>query len=157
MVAVGVTVMVTDALCNGGATPFPLRFTCKGTVDALDVMLRVPVRIPGAAGVKVRLTVQLAPAASELPHVLLCANSAVVVIAGKVSADVPVLVSSIELVAGAPPLVATPRFSVAADRLSGAGVSVANAKVSAESRTVAALLLVTVSVRRSLSPSAAPA
>ena len=78
------------------------------------------------------------------------------VTAGKASAVVPVLIRSIELVAGMPALVASPRFSEATDKLSGFGVSVAKVKTSAESRMFGRLLLLTVSVRRSLSPSTAP-
>ena len=128
LVVAGVTVIVIDARCNGGAMPFAFRSTSNGTEDALDVMLSVPVRTPSAAGVKVKVTVQLAPTARELPQVLFCANSAVVVIVGKVSAVAPVLISSMEVVAGALPLVDTPKFSEAADRLSGFGVSVANSE-----------------------------
>jgi hypothetical protein len=38
-------------------------------------MFSEAVRVPEAEGVKVTLIVQLAPAATELPHVLVCAKS----------------------------------------------------------------------------------
>jgi hypothetical protein len=38
-------------------------------------MLSAAVRVPEAEGVKVTLIVQLAPAATELPHALVCAKS----------------------------------------------------------------------------------
>jgi hypothetical protein len=155
MVAVGVTVMVTDALCNGGATQIPLRFTCKGTVDALDVMLRVPERVPGAAGVKVRLTVQLAPAASELPHVFVRLNSDDAVTTGKLSEDAPVFVITMDAGEDVPPVACDPNTIWAVERVRGAGVKVAVANTSAVSMTFGAFRLFTVSTRRSLSPAAA--
>ena len=41
----------------------------------LSVMIKVAVRVQLAAGVKVTLTEQFAPPASELPHVVVSANS----------------------------------------------------------------------------------
>ena len=40
---------------------------------ALSVILNDAVRVPEAVGLKVTLKVQLAPVASEVPHVLVCA------------------------------------------------------------------------------------
>jgi hypothetical protein len=39
----------------------------------LSVMVIAPVRVPVAVGVKVTLMVQFAPAATEVPQVLVCA------------------------------------------------------------------------------------
>ena len=50
--------------------PVPERLTVCGLPLALSVMLTEAVRLPLAAGVKVTLMVQLLPAATELPHVL---------------------------------------------------------------------------------------
>ena len=50
--------------------PLPERLTLCGLPLALSVMLSEAVRLPLAEGVNVTLIVQLAPAASELPHVL---------------------------------------------------------------------------------------
>ncbi len=58
-----------------GAVPVPVRVTDCGLSEALSVMLRVPVRVPEAVGVKVTLMLQLAPAATELPQVLVCVKS----------------------------------------------------------------------------------
>ena len=58
-----------------GAVPVPVRVTLWGLPLALSVMVTDAVRLPLAAGVKVRLMVQLAPAATELPQVLVWAKS----------------------------------------------------------------------------------
>src|SRR5208282_1680745 len=55
--------------------PVPERLTAWGLPLALSVMLTEAVRLPLAVGVKVTLIVQLAPAATELPQVLVCAKS----------------------------------------------------------------------------------
>ena len=52
------------------AVPVPERLTICGLPLALSVMLTEAVRLPLAAGLNVTLIVQLAPAATELPHVL---------------------------------------------------------------------------------------
>ena len=57
------------------AVPVPERLTDCGLPLALSVMLTEAVRLPLAAGVNVTLMVQLAPAATELPHVLVWAKS----------------------------------------------------------------------------------
>ena len=63
----------------------------------LSVTVNVPVRVPPAAGLKLTLTVQLPPIATELPHVFVCEKSlaSVPLIATllTVSAAVPVLLS----------------------------------------------------------------
>ena len=53
-----------------GAVPVPERLTVCGLPLALSVMLTEAVKLPLAAGVNVTLMVQLLPAATELPHVL---------------------------------------------------------------------------------------
>ena len=53
-----------------GAVPVPVRLTVCGLPLALSVMLTEAVRVPGAVGVNLTLIVQLPPAATELPHVL---------------------------------------------------------------------------------------
>jgi hypothetical protein len=58
-----------------GAVPVPERLTAWGLPPALSLMLIEAARLPLAVGVKVTLTVQLAPAASELPQVLVWAKS----------------------------------------------------------------------------------
>jgi hypothetical protein len=50
--------------------PFPVRLTICGLPATLSELLTVAVRVPAVGGLNVTLIVQLAPAASELPHVL---------------------------------------------------------------------------------------
>jgi uncharacterized protein YabE (DUF348 family) len=52
------------------ATPVPLSATVCGEPVALSAMESEAVKLAAEAGVKVTETVQLAPAASELPQVL---------------------------------------------------------------------------------------
>jgi hypothetical protein len=51
------------------AVPVPERFAANVPTPGI-VTLRIPVRVPMAVGVKVRLYVQLFPAAREVPHVV---------------------------------------------------------------------------------------
>ena len=57
------------------AVPVPDRLTACGLPLALSAMLTDPARLPLAEGVNVTLIVQLPPAATELPQLLLCAKS----------------------------------------------------------------------------------
>ena len=49
--------------------PLPLRLIFCGVFGALSFRVTAPVRVPVAIGVNFTLTVQLAPAATELPQV----------------------------------------------------------------------------------------
>jgi len=55
---------------TAGAVPVPERPTVCGLLGALSVRVTEAALLPVAVGVKVTLIVQLAPAATELPHVL---------------------------------------------------------------------------------------
>ncbi len=55
--------------------PVPVRLTVWGLSLALSVIVRVPVRVPVAAGENVTLMPQFAPAATELPQVFVSAKS----------------------------------------------------------------------------------
>jgi hypothetical protein len=55
--------------------PVPMRLTVCGLPLALSVTETEAVRVPLAEGVKVTLIVQLVPAATELPQVLVWAKS----------------------------------------------------------------------------------
>jgi len=57
------------------AVPVPERLTVCGLPLALSVMLTEAVRLPLAEGLNVTLIVQLLPAATELPQVLVWAKS----------------------------------------------------------------------------------
>jgi hypothetical protein len=59
--------------------PVPDSDTVSAGLVALLLTVSVPVRAPEAVGVKVTLTVQLAPAAIDVPQVLVCAKSPLVV------------------------------------------------------------------------------
>ena len=59
-----------------GATAVPVRPTVWGLPVALSLIISEAVRVPVAVGVKVTLIVQLEPAATEEPHVLVWAKSA---------------------------------------------------------------------------------
>jgi hypothetical protein len=58
-----------------GATPVPVRLTLCGLPLALSVTVSDAVRVPDADGVNVTLIVQLAPAATLLPQLLVWAKS----------------------------------------------------------------------------------
>jgi len=58
-----------------GTTPLPVSETDSGLSEALSVIVTDAVRVPVAVGVNVTLIAQLAPATTELPHVLVCAKS----------------------------------------------------------------------------------
>jgi len=53
--------------------PVPVSETVWGLLLAPSVRVKVPVREPVVVGVKDTVTVQLAPAASDVPHVFVCA------------------------------------------------------------------------------------
>jgi hypothetical protein len=55
--------------------PVPLSATVCGLPAALSSIFTDAVRLPAAEGLKVTLAVQLAPGASELPHVLVTTKS----------------------------------------------------------------------------------
>ena len=94
---------MTEALVGKPAkwksAPPPPKFTTCGLPAALSLMVREPVLLPAAVGVKVTLMAQFAPAANPVPQVLSCAKSPVTVIPAMVKAAVPVLV--IVIVCGA--------------------------------------------------------
>jgi hypothetical protein len=58
-----------------GLVPVPVRLTVCGLPAALSETVSVAVRLPGAVGVNVTLMVQLPPAASELPQVVVSGKS----------------------------------------------------------------------------------
>ena len=57
------------------AAPVPERLTLCGLPVALSVRVTAAVRVPAAVGLKVTLIVQLAPAATLDPQLLVCAKS----------------------------------------------------------------------------------
>jgi hypothetical protein len=77
-----------------GGVPVPERLTLVGPFGSLVEMVSVPVRDPLAAGEKVTLTAQLAPAAMVVPQLFVCAKSPVV----EIDVTVTLLVPSFETV-----------------------------------------------------------
>ena len=79
------------------AVPLPLKGTVCGLPAALSLMLSKAFRLPVAVGVKVTLMVQLPPAATEVPQLLLCAKSPALLPVSEmpliVNAALPVLLS----------------------------------------------------------------
>jgi hypothetical protein len=71
------------------AMPAPLRRAECGEPEALSVILTVPLRLPTTAGVKLTEIVQLLPAATVEPHVLVWAKSPDTSMRVTVSAAVP--------------------------------------------------------------------
>ena len=67
----------------------PVRLTVCGLPVALSVMVMVPGWLPVAVGVKVTLMVQLAPAATEVPQVLVWAYGALAAMLVRLSVAVP--------------------------------------------------------------------
>jgi hypothetical protein len=72
--------------------PDPVRLTVCGLPLALSVMVRVPLRVPVAVGVKVTLIAQVEPAATPLPQLFVSAKSPVVAMLEKCTGVVPLLV-----------------------------------------------------------------
>ena len=57
----------------------PVRLAVWGLLVALSVTVKVPLRVPVAVGEKVTLMMQLAPAATLAPQLLVCAKSPLLV------------------------------------------------------------------------------
>src|SRR5438552_1905593 len=87
--------LVGERLTSGAFAYAPVfrSLTVCGLSLALSVMVIVPVRVPVAVGVKVTLMLQLAPAATDVPQVLVCMKSPLATMLVTLSATVPVLVS----------------------------------------------------------------
>ena len=74
-------------------TPVPFNAEVCGLFAASSTTVSVPLRAPVVVGVNVTLIVQLAPAATEVPQVLVCAKSPVVEIKDMFRAMLCLLVS----------------------------------------------------------------
>src|SRR2546428_5836937 len=68
-------VRLVDERLIEGPKPVPDKVTDCGLPGALSAMIIVPVRSPGAAGVKVTLIPQFAPAGTAVPQLLVCEKS----------------------------------------------------------------------------------
>ncbi len=78
-----------------GASAVPVKLTVCGLPLALSVMTAVPVRVPEPEGVKFTYMVQVEPAATPFPQLLVCAKSPLVAILAMCTGAVPELVSTI--------------------------------------------------------------
>jgi len=75
------------------AVPVPDRLTVCGLSTLLSLMVKVPVKLPMAPGVKVTVIVQDTPAPTLAPQSFVCEKCAVVVMLLMFSVVFPVLVS----------------------------------------------------------------
>jgi hypothetical protein len=82
-----------ERLTNGATTPVPVRLTVWVAGLALSAMVTAPVLAPTAVGLKVTLRVQLAPAATLAPQVLVWEKSPLAVMLVTLRATFPVLLS----------------------------------------------------------------
>jgi hypothetical protein len=74
------------------ATPVPAKVTVFGPSGTLSEILRLPLRVPAAVGVKTTLTVQFFPAATLVPQLLVCVKSPLAAILEIFSVALPLLV-----------------------------------------------------------------
>jgi len=108
---------------SSAVVPVPLSGTCCGLPAALSVTVKFALRAPVVDGLNVRLTVQLAAAASELPQV--------VAVSGKSAASAPVTAMLLIVIAVAPTLVSVTfstglvRPTAKVPKASGVGASLA--------------------------------
>jgi hypothetical protein len=72
--------------------PVPVRLRVWGVLEALSLIVTVPVRLPVAVGLKVTLMVQLPPAATELPQLSVSAKSPLTAMLVMAKLMVPALV-----------------------------------------------------------------
>jgi hypothetical protein len=80
-----------ERLTVDAATPVPARLTVCVAGLALSVMVTAPVLVPAAVGLKVTLRVQLAPAATLEPQVLVWEKSPLAVMLVMLRVALPVL------------------------------------------------------------------
>ena len=91
--------------------PVPDKFTAGDGPGKLPETERVPVSAPRAVGVKVTLTEQLAPAASEPTQLFACAKSPVRLTADSVYVAWPELVIVTVWAAVVEPIIMAPKFN----------------------------------------------
>lgn len=95
-----------------GASPVPVSLTSCGLVLALSLKVSAPVTAPKALGLNVTLTVQLLPAASELPQLLVSLKSPLATIEPIDNGPEPEFVSLTDLDALVVPAASFPNASV---------------------------------------------
>ena len=77
---------------TAGATPVPAKLTVWGLLESLSIIVSVPVRDPVCVGVNVTSIVQLSPAPTEAPQLLVSPKSPLAPTLEMVTADEPLLV-----------------------------------------------------------------
>jgi hypothetical protein len=82
-----------ERFAMGAVTPMPVREIVCGLLAALSTKLTEPTALPAVVGVKVTLMVQIPPAATGEPQVLVWAKGAVAVIELRVRVAVPLFVT----------------------------------------------------------------
>src|SRR5438128_5108384 len=120
--AVTVSAPMLEVIWKSSATPD--KATLSGLSAALSVIVRLPVRFPPAAGVNVTLIVQLAPAATLLPQVLVWAKSPLAVMLVTFRTPFPVLLRVTLCAALVAPVSCAANGSVAVERLTTGPVAV---------------------------------
>jgi len=119
---------VSDAIGAGGTVPVPLSWTVCGEPVALSTIESVAAKLAAEAGVKVTEIEQLAPAASELPQVLVWAKSDGLVPASVmpeiVSAALPVFLSAAVCAADVVPVLVVNIRLVGVRETAGTGLAV---------------------------------
>jgi hypothetical protein len=88
----GVIELLLGALVRPKSVPLPVRFAVWAPPAELSLTVSVPLRVPEAVAVKVMLMLQLAPVASAVEQLLVCAKSPVVWIVPTLNAAFPLLV-----------------------------------------------------------------
>lgn len=102
------------------ALPVPLRVTFWGLFEALSVKVSVPLAAPVAVGANLTPTAQLAPAARDVPQVLLEIEKGPLIPTLEMVSDVLWRLVSVTVTAAlAPPTTADPKFRELAERVTG--------------------------------------
>jgi hypothetical protein len=82
-----------DGAVKVKSSPVPVSATLCGLPTALSVMVRAPVLVPPAVGLKVTLRVQLLPAATLAPQVFVWEKSPLAVMLVMLRTTLPVFLS----------------------------------------------------------------
>jgi len=129
VVLANVKVAGVSVAVGGAAAPVPVNVTFCGEPAALSAMLRVPVSVPVAVGLKLTEMVQVAAAARVVPHVVVSLNELalaplrVIPPVVTVKADVPVFFSVTTWAALVEPTVVLAKVSVAGVRVAVGGAA----------------------------------
>jgi hypothetical protein len=82
-----------ERFAMGAATPVPVSEIVCGLLPALSTKVTEPTALPAVVGVKVTLMVQIPPAATDEPQVLVWAKGPLAVIEPRFRVAVPLLVT----------------------------------------------------------------